>query len=354
MDLLVSNILPLRTSHETFSKEFNRLLFESKTLDIAVGYVSEKSLEYIADHIHKVGSPYCNLIIGMHFFDKFTYSQYALAKELEFFLTENKLGSVKLLKSFPYHGKVYCFDDGIKRTSLVGSSNLSNILPHQSVKQYEFDLVVNDQDLNTKIFDFVSELTSAAYSLCDIQDEIQIKKSSNLMEGLTGVAFVGLDEIEKVSNILVTEQTITIPLKPNEQAANSNLNTFFGKGRENKKTKIEKRRPWYEVELIVSKDITATEHYPKSSKTRQNFTVITDDGFEFECKTSGDYSKNFRSASDLKILGRWIKGRLENEGILKPGMRLTKSMLDSYGRTSISLTPIRDSNKWFLDFSRVR
>jgi hypothetical protein len=75
MELLTSDILPLRTAHSTFNSTFNRLLIESKTLDIAVGYVSEKSIEHLIDHIHREGKPFCNLTIGMHYFDKFTYSQ---------------------------------------------------------------------------------------------------------------------------------------------------------------------------------------------------------------------------------------------------------------------------------------
>ena len=34
--------------------------------------------------------------------------------------------------------------------------------------------------------------------------------------------------------------------------------------------------------------------------------------------------KNFRSAHDLKILGRWIKGQMENAGALKLGDKVTE------------------------------
>jgi hypothetical protein len=213
---------------------------------------------------------------------------------------------------------------------MVGSSNLSNILLHQPKKQYEFDLLVKDQIANSQIYQFVLDLSFIAFPLAELENEIKdFKVSNNLMEGVSGVAKIPKENVEKVALKLDRHREIKIPLKDTEK---SNLNAFFGKGRENKRTKIEKRRAWYEVELIVSKDITAIPHYPKNpdEKTGRVFSVITDDGYEFECKTSGDYSKNFRSANDLKILGRWIKGRLENDGILKPSQMLTQSMLDTY------------------------
>ena len=65
---------------------------------------------------------------------------------------------------------------------------------------------------------------------------------------------------------------------------------------------------------------------------------------------SGDYSKNFRSEDDLKTLGRWIKGRLENAGVLRPGERITDETLARYGRSSLKMSKIKDTGAWYLDF----
>ncbi len=43
------------------------------------------------------------------------------------------------------------------------------------------------------------------------------------------------------------------------------------------------------------KNVTSQEGYPQSKTEDAVFTVITDDGWSFKCKVSGDYSKNFRS-----------------------------------------------------------
>ena len=131
-----------------------------------------------------------------------------------------------------------------------------------------------------------------------------------------------------------------IPLKT-DNATRSNLNTFNGKGRENKQQFV-MPRSWYEVELIVPKSITSLAGYPQSDKAGEGgvIDVLTDDGWQFSCKVSGQNSKNLRSEDDLKILGKWLKGRLENSGALKTGELATASTLQKYGRGSFTLAKI--------------
>ena len=92
---------------------------------------------------------------------------------------------------------------------------------------------------------------------------------------------------------------------------------------------------------------------PKQKQMMHIFDVITDDGWSFKCKVSGDYSKNFRSEGDLKILGKWLKGRLENAGVLKVGDPVTKETLDLYGRNTFTLTKTNKTGIWYLDFGVV-
>ena len=58
-------------------------------------------------------------------------------------------------------------------------------------------------------------------------------------------------------------------------------------------------RGWYEVELILNKGTEAANILP----TGKSFTVVTDDGYSFNLSRQGDYNKNLRSDSNLKILG---------------------------------------------------
>ena len=147
----------------------------------------------------------------------------------------------------------------------------------------------------------------------------------------------------------LTDISFAIPIKGYEVSPQSNLNVFFGKGRVSKNGLV-KPRHWYEVELIVPKSVTSQPGYPRSKTDEAVFDVITDDGWSFKCKVSGDYSKNFRSEGDLKILGKWLKGRLENAGVLKVGEPVTAKTLNDYGRNTFSLTKTTVPNLWYLDF----
>lgn len=357
MTLLLSNYQPAKFDTPEFNKVFNDLIRNSIQLDIAIGYISEESLDYLIDFINKKGRPICNLIIGMHYFEKFTYAQYAAAKEMDRFLSENNLGGVKLVTSFPYHGKVYCFKSiNGEITSIVGSSNLNNILPHKSTRQYELDILIENEDLNNYLAGFIKKLSDTSPSLSSEKLIIEsFKTTNNLMVGLKEVSVIESgDVIASFKEDLNIEKTIRIPIKGYEIAPQSNINAYFGKGRENKSTGTIRRRPWYEVELIVPKKITDLSWYPKAGypQTESVITVLTDDGYQFKCKISGTNSKNFRSVGDLKILGKWLKGRLENAGVLMVDQKVTKNVLKQYGRDYIDMIPTSDPYRWFLDFSR--
>ncbi len=359
MELLASNFQPIKTVHKRFNDTFYKLIKEAKQLNIAVGYVSEQSLLELMELVRKNEGPHCNLVIGMHHFDYFTYSQYAAAKDIEKFLKENSLGTVKLLTSFPYHGKVYSFqnENGLK-TSILGSSNLNNILRHQIVRQYELDLLIDDEKTNEDLNKFISTLINISPELSSPDLEIKtFKKTNNLMEDLSGVKKIEEQSyLQKIKSNLDYSKAINIPLTTAEKAPKSNLNTCFGKGRENSSTKIIRIRPWYEVELIVPKKIADLDWYPKAGypKTKSVINVITDDGYEFRCKISGTNSKNLRSDGDLKILGKWIKGRLENAGVLNIGELITARILEDYGKNYISMIPTKDFSAWYFDFEPSR
>lgn len=356
MSLLLSNYPPLRLGCDTFSSVFTNLLKTSEQVDIAIGYISEKSLDHLAGSIHSRGKPYCNLIIGMHYFEKFTYSQYASAKEIEKFLVDNKLGSVRLVNSFPYHGKLYSFrDKNNKLTSIIGSSNLNNILEHKVLRQYELDMLIDDRNTNLKLKKFIDKLINISPELSSETLIIDsFKEVNNLMEGITGVEKIELENLNNFKNSIIPAQKIKLPITTYEQAPKSNINAYFGKGRENTRTKIIRRRPWYEVELIIPKLITNLPWYPRAGYPEKEniITVFTDDHYKFECKISGTNSKNFRSVGDLKILGKWLKGRLENSGCLNMDEPVTDAVLTKYGRNNIEFIPSTTPNTWYLDFSK--
>ena len=349
MEFLFSNYPPMKTDCRSFLDMFYGLLPVSSEIDIAVGYVSADSLVELQKtielncNIHKL-----NLIVGMHYFDKFTKMQYNAAIHLNKFLIENKLGGVRLVNAFRYHGKLYLYsNEKGPFAGIIGSNNLSDIVDG-GTRVYESSILLNDSKSVHEMHNFITELSeTSSKNIADF--EINTFNISNaLLEGHEYVKKKTTDDIASVLKAK-TDVSFDIPIKPYEVSPHSNLNVFFGKGRKSKNGLV-KPRHWYEVELIVPNSVTRQEGYPKSQTEGAVFTVITDDGWSFKCKVSGDYSKNFRSEGDLKILGKWLKGRLENSGVLKVGEPVTRDTLRKYGRSTFTLTKTELQGNWFLDF----
>lgn len=349
MELLFSNYPPMKTSCKTFADTFYGLIPQTSKLDIAVGYVSSDSLIELQKTIELNSNIRAlNLIIGMHYFDRFTKVQYEAAMHLNSFLTSNKLGSVNLVHAFRYHGKLYSYsNDTGPFAGIIGSNNLSGIVDG-GVRVYESSILLRDAASAKQMNDFIYLLMqTSTKNIAKL--EIDTFNDENAL--LDGHEFVEKVSPQKLAAAMCakTDVAFEIPIKPYEVSPQSNLNVFFGKGRESKNGLV-KPRHWYEVELIVPKSVTSQPGYPQSQTDNAVFTVITDDGWSFKCKVSGDYSKNFRSEGDLKILGKWLKGRLENAGVLTVGTPVTADTLNRYGRNSFTLTQTTMPGVWFLDF----
>jgi hypothetical protein len=265
-------------------------------------------------------------------------------------LRSRSLGGVYFVVTFPFHGKLISFSkDNTNIGSLIGSSNLTNIVESKTNRQYEVDCLLSS-DESIEIESFIGSLndrTTKPFSEIDIKI---VESTNSLLDEQYGVSKADNNELENIKSSHEFDYVFEIPLKADD-ATRSNLNTFNGRGRVNKQDFI-MPRSWYEVELIVPKKITELPGYPKSDKDGDGgvFEVVTDDGWEFSCKVSGQNSKNLRSEKDLKILGKWLKGRLEHAGALKTGELCTTNTLDMYGRSTFTLAKLKDQNKWYLDF----
>ena len=348
MQFLYSNFPPIKTGCKTFEDAFYDLLSKSSKLDIAVGYVSSDALAELQKMIElNANIKELNLTIGMHYFDLFTKLQYDAAMQLNEFLSDNKIGGVRLVTAFRYHGKLYSYsNESGPFAGIIGSNNLSSIVDG-GTRVYESSILLDDRSSVCEMNDFITQLSQkAAKNISELEINKFIVKNSLLEDH---------ELVKKVDSQIMamlmynrTKTSFEIPIKPFEVSPHSNLNVFFGKGRESRNGLV-KPRHWYEVELIVPKEVTSQPGYPRSKTDEAVFDVVTDDGWSFKCKVSGDYSKNFRSEGDLKILGKWLKGRLENAGVLKVGEPVTTETLKRYGRNSFTLTKT-NLDIWYLDF----
>ena len=346
MDLLFSNYPPVKTPFPSFADAFYSLLPQTDSLDIAVGYVTSDSMIELQKAIELNKVKCLNLIIGMHYFDRFTRVEYQTAMRLNTFLTENHMGEVRLVTPFRYHGKIYSFQqENASIAGIIGSNNLSSIVDSRS-GIYESSVLVKDAVSLQQIHSFIQELRARATQNIASVEIDSFNEVNHLLEGQDFVERATPEEIARC----LTARTTTVFEIPIKETPQSNLNVFFGKGRESMATGVIKPRHWYEAEIIVSKTITTQSGYPQAQSESASFDVITDDGWKFKCKVSGDYSKNFRSDGDLRILGKWLKGRLENAGVLEVGQPVTDFVLEKYGRKTFSLTKTKIQNLWYLDF----
>lgn len=349
MRFVHSNIPPVKFNVNSFTDEFDFLFSKADKIDIAVGYITTASIAELKRLMELNPGKVLNLIIGMHYIEKFTKAEYNASMNLNNFLLENRCGSISLVKSFMYHGKMYTYShNGTPFAGLIGSNNLSSILK-QSSRVYESSILLDDSNLAKQMLDFCDALRVKASSpIADI-DITDFKKNIPVLDGHDKVTKVNeREKIECLTNL--TDVSFNLPLKPYEVSGKSNLNVYFGKGRVDSRTGLEKPRPWYEVELIVPKAITSDPLYPKEKTPDAIFDVITDDGWKFKCKISGTGSKNFRSENSLEILGKWIKGRLEDADVLETGKPITQKTLSDYGRDTLRFTKCKKENLWYLDF----
>ena len=343
--LLCPNIRPITHTHQDFLSRFEELASQSDSLRIASGYISTDSIVHLRHYVHQLRLSNCELLVGMHYFDGITKPEFEALGDFDYYLRSNALGEIDVFTAFPYHGKLYLFQkNSTNFAALLGSSNLSAI---EHRRQFEIDAEISSRALLEDLNNLYDQFKAKATKPIDSWNPAKFKETSGFLAGCTGVT--RMDDSQK-SQLWSTASALSFDI-PVKSTPKSNLNAFFGRGRENTRTGVIRPRPWYEVELIVPKRITAMRGYPvKRSDLGRVITVFTDDGWSFRSKISGDYSKNFRSADDLKTLGLWIKGRLENKGVLKVGEPVTRETLRQYGRDTIRLTATNVPDVWLLDF----
>lgn len=347
MELLYSNILPLKKPEgkELFTDAFMKAIEKSDEVDIAVGYVSKASLRELGEQVERIGIKNICLIIGMYYLEggmpEGTYHEAVTLNEK---WKQAGIGEVRIVRTVKYHGKLYLFKkDGKPFEGFIGSHNLGAIKSEASnIRQYEISAKTINEDELQEMEAFIDELKLAKCSLSidEIVDMPMIREINRALVDQEFVSKVTMDEVSAYQDRM-TETSFEIPLKVPENAEDtrmrgSNINVCYAKGR---------KRVWWETEIVVGKEIKELPGYPEWGKP---FMAITDDGWRFQVWTCGQNNKNLYSKDDLKIMGRWIKGRLVAAGLVDPvntvendtegkGV-ITHEMLLKYGRDTITLT----------------
>jgi hypothetical protein len=321
----------------SFDDYFSEAFYNANRISLVTGYVSEESIADLNFMLrrHK-GLESFQMIVGMARFDGLTVAQKKGLLETTSILSERGLGDLVVPTAIPVHAKMTIFhSESGPSTCLVGSSNLSSLSP--GLRQWNAEIASDDKVMAVNVERSIRELRKYSLKFEEVSPLIPVLDNSRRL-------LSDRNDVSTSSSGLISscDTVYDLELKCSEK---SNMNVFFGKGRSGGRLP----RPWYEIEVIVNKKITDLVGYPR--KEAGPFTVRTDDGWQFECRVSGDNNKNFRSAHDLEILGKWIKGRLEASDCITPGERIVPEALKSYGRDSIRLGYDSTNDEWVLDFS---
>ncbi len=354
MKLLYSNILPLGTEddQQTIVDCFKEQLKMADQVEIAVGYVSKASLDELDELVENSDIKKICLNIGMYYIEGMPESSYHTAVKLNKKWMSKDIGEIRIVRSFKYHGKIYCFyKDNKPFSAIMGSANLGVIkLEASNRRQYEISSLTTDSSECVEIADFIEKLKrpNCSANIDDIADMPLIFEKNTALTGIELVTEVPPTNVEFYRRC-AAYASFLLPLKvpatderhldDGKHYTKSNVNVCYAAPRSKRKS-----RDWYETQLTVAKEITRIEGYPKKNVP---FFVITDDGYWFKAHTTSDGNKQFSAVGDELIMGRWLKGRLAAAGLVSPvndtqldtdriGM-ITKEILQEYGCENLYL-----------------
>lgn len=321
-------------------KEFS----SAKNVTIASGYAS-------LDIIHAYEKAFLNitnkggvskLLLGMAFYEGLSQKKLDAVTTLNNELKKFKNGSgVYVTNGRRYHGKVYYFQDDTNSNIYVGSSNFSSSGTKGNI---ECTIPISLEEQKESLINFVNDLYSPSYSVTIDRVEITVPGKKKIVIKSIEVYWANLETYNPKQIDLSNLPKFEFPLQRVAEKEKSNLNVYFGKGRENKITNKIIPRPWYEIELIASNDLNSQEFYPKG-----DFLAYTDDGYIIPMRTQGDYYKNIRSKKSLQIFGIWLKGKLEKSGALKKYEPVTLETLEEYGSDTLTFYKIGEGH-YYMEF----
>lgn len=334
----------------SFKAKFSNRLKRANNLTIATGYFGTDlihELESMIVDVSKKGR--CRILLGMVFHGGITEKQKKCLAELDSKLREINPSNGIYISRKDYHGKVYQIDDEI----FVGSSNFSR---SGFESRWECTAQINDESTQKETVRYLnflfSQKTTERFS--DVEFFSRSKPVS-----LRASKFLKDYKVSALPSGSIVDQ-MDIELRVDSQPASS-LNLFFDIGRKNPNG-LYAPRPWYEIEITASAVDIRNTCYPKSElvheegKSRKGkfFAYIEDAGlfYRLEMKVASANGKALmtsRACGGRETLGRYIKGKLEDKGLLKKGDQITSETLEEYGRNFIRFKKVDDKN-YILEF----
>ncbi|WP_426705645.1 restriction endonuclease PLD domain-containing protein [Corynebacterium auriscanis] len=322
---------------------FPELVKSSQSIEIAVGYICADSIRYLKAISLANPALHIEVTSGMQAAEGLTAEQFERALNLHQHLSLTGRGGVFLTQKIRYHGKIYIFRGEGGTRAYIGSGNLSAIVGNHA-DVWEAGVLL-DSDTDAIEQHLKKDLASFKVPL-DKADVRIITSKESRMRDVDEATPVPVSTIARIFQS-PSQFEFEIPLKTSKR---SSLNAFMGgDGSRRQKTGHGLSRDWFEGELIVDKCFTSQPGYPVGGKP---FTVVTHDGWSFECKTSGQNSKNLRSRGKLSTFGTWIKENFMDAGVLEFGELITEETLKQFGRSTLSMKFHPQYGVWSFDLSR--
>ena len=316
----------------------------AKNVSIASGYVSDDILVRFQDSFHRVAENggISRLLVGMAFYEGLSQKKLNLLYGLHDGLVKSGNGNgVYVTYSRKFHGKIYTFDSDDSSNFYIGSSNFSRSGLSGNL---ECTALINDLGTKSELGKYIQYLFDKDNAVPVVDADITILGSKKYKEKIALKTLSDLKRYDPKGIKPIGYDFFDFPLDRIATKEKSNLNVYFGKGRWARSTGKITPRPWYEVELIAPRAVNSNPLYPQG-----DFIAYTDDGYVIPMKTSGDYFKNIRSKGNLRILGQWLKGKLQNKGALIPLTPITPDTLDQYGNSSVKFYKIGEG-KYYMSF----
>jgi len=314
-------------------------------VSIASGYTSLDIIHAYESAFLEIASKggVSKLLLGMAFYEGLGQKKLEAVLQMNERLSKFNNGSgVYVTNGRRYHGKVYHFKYGDLSSVFVGSSNFSSSGTRGNI---ECTIPIESEKQKETLLNFLDDLYSPVYSITIDRAEITVPNKKKILNKSIENYWSSLKTYDpnNINKNILTQ--FIFPLSRVAEKEKSNLNVYFGKGRENKKTLKITPRPWYEIELIAGNDLNSQDNYPKG-----DFLAYTDDGLIIPMRTQGDYYKNIRSKQSLQIFGIWLKGKLERSGALQKYEPVTLDVLEEYGNDKLMKANTIWSSNAFINY----
>lgn len=321
-------------------------LKDCKIVKIASGYVGlgafQEALEPFKRILEDGGQ--VTLIFGLGYWEGISPALEKLLREFHnLAIGFNEKSGVFFCQKQRFHGKFYIFENDDDHWASIGSSNFSDTGFGNWLESNKKTSNPSEIQLLNGYFTRLKKLNAKPINLLTFPSrKKELKKK------------VSKKNIRIPQNIKSLPIAFKLKIKPQPR---SHINLFAGVGRKNTKG-IYILRPWYEVELGVSKQEMATlTSFVPATKSPFTINLVDDQGDVmpalFKRKTANSTSNNtLRDGSDFMTknrieLGRFIKDKLLDTGLLKYGELITADTLDTHGNDWLEFRAIPGKKNYY-------